>query len=265
MHPQPARDAREERAKRKGQHTGARHPDAKAGGGQFVLADRQHGPAQRGMLQLPADIDRQHDKKVDPPQRGLRRQPAQAQSPPRDPRQVHRKALHDEDQAQRCDGKVMAAQPQHRKARDHGGGGGQQPAGQQRRQKRPLLRHQHLRQRLQHDGLAFGRHHEDRSQIAADRHEGRMAQRKQADEAVGEVQTDGKDDVDTGKARDRQRVGVEGSCSTPDQRGTRQQRQGRAQRDRDAGHARVSVLRPNRPFGRTSSTTISAPNTKALR
>ena len=264
MYPQPARHPGKERPKCKGQNPRARHPYAKAGGGQFVFPDRQHRAAQRRVFQRPGNEDRQRHKQKDPPQRGQRRQPAKAQRPTRQPREVHRKALYDEDQAQRRYRKIVPAQPQHREPHNHGNGGGHQPPCHQRGQERPVLRHQKLGQLLQHHGLTLGRHDQKGGHIAAQCHERRMAQRKQPDEPVGDVQADGENDVDARKTDDRQRVGVQRPGGPPDQRGTNR-RNRRRKNGPPATHARVSVDLPSRPFGITSKTTINAPNTKALR
>ena len=253
-------------AEREGEDPGARDPDAETGGGKLVFADGQHGAAERGMLQPPAHEERQQHEAVDPPGGGERRQAAEAQRAAGDAVEVHSQALDDEDETQRRDGEVVAAQPEHGEADDDGDKRGEKSSGQKGWKEAPFLHRQEGRQVRQHQPLARRRHDKDRGHVTADGHEGGMAQREQAGEAVGDVEADREDHVDPDEHDDGERIGVEDRARPEDEACADDGKGGELRQEGVASaHARVSWLRPSRPFGRTSSTMISAPKTKALR
>ena len=74
-------------------------------------------------------------------------------------------------------------------------------------------RNGHVRKRggqvRQETGLARRQQRQDRGDIAADRHEGRVAEREQAGEPVGDVEADRENDIDADEGDDRQEIGID--------------------------------------------------------
>jgi hypothetical protein len=103
----------------------------------------------------------------------------------------------------------VAAQPQDRKTDDDRGQGRDKPAGYQSWQERPLHPSQEGRQIRQEMGLARRQYRHYRGDVAADRHESRMAEREQTGEAVGDVEADCENDIDAKEGDDREQIRIE--------------------------------------------------------